>query len=105
MHAKACQELCLRCGCRGFNFANKTDGCFPAAAQVELADGTSVTMAALKVGDVVRVQGSGTGAAAYSKVYMFTHRDAEVKVSPKLTTRTCARSKTFAQLVFPPVPL
>ena len=102
VHAKACQELCLRCGCRGFNFANKTDGCFPAAAQVELADGTSVTMAALKVGDVVRVQGSGTGAAAYSKVYMFTHRDAEVKVSPQANHPDMCTLEDVCAARFPP---
>ena len=43
-----------------------------------------MAMSALKVGDVVRV-----GAATYSKVYMFTHKDAEVKAKfTKIFTST-----------------
>jgi hypothetical protein len=74
--AKECSKLCVRCGCGGFNYQNKTDGCFPGDATVELQSGAAIAMADLKVGDVVRV---GAGAADFSKVYMFTHRDADVK--------------------------
>ncbi|KAK1864413.1 hypothetical protein I4F81_006961 [Pyropia yezoensis] len=47
--------------------------CFPAAATVELASGRTVAMADLAVGDVVRVA-AGDGAAAFSPVYLFSHR-------------------------------
>jgi len=76
--AQECSQLCLRCGCKGFNYGNKTDGCFPADATLELQGGATVAMDALKVGDVVRV-GAGAGVEAFSKVYMFTHKDADVK--------------------------
>ena len=67
-----------------FRYQNKTDGCFPGDAQVELQGGAMMAMSALKVGDVVRV-----GAATYSKVYMFTHKDAEVKAKfTKIFTST-----------------
>tara|TARA_B110000902_G_scaffold23541_1_gene26068 strand:+ start:4094 stop:4999 length:906 start_codon:yes stop_codon:yes gene_type:complete len=51
------------------------DACFPADGQVELQGGNKVPMSALKVGDHVRV-----GPSEFSEVYMFTHKDAEVKV-------------------------
>lgn len=47
--------------------------CFPAAATVELESGATVAMAELAIGDRVRVA-AGTGAAAFSPVYTFTHR-------------------------------
>lgn len=49
--------------------------CFPAAATVELSTGATVAMADLAIGDLVRVA-SGSGAAAFSPVYAFTHRTA-----------------------------
>ncbi|OSX80526.1 hypothetical protein BU14_0051s0046 [Porphyra umbilicalis] len=48
--------------------------CFPADATVELESGAVVAMAALAVGDVVRVA-PGSGAAAFSPVYFFSHKD------------------------------
>ncbi len=43
--------------------------CFPAVAQVELADGTHKPMSEVVIGDVVRVEGN-----KYSPVFMFTHK-------------------------------
>jgi hypothetical protein len=57
----------------------KFGGCFPHDAQVELQGGKKVDMSTLNVGDVVRV-----GASEFSEVYMFSHKDAEVKVSTPL---------------------
>ena len=54
--------------CTGF------DCCFPAGAQVELQDGSFVTMSELKVGDVVRV-----GPAEFSPVYTFSHKDPAIE--------------------------
>eukprot|EP00168_Porphyra_purpurea_P003265 TRINITY_DN1389_c0_g2_i10.p1 TRINITY_DN1389_c0_g2~~TRINITY_DN1389_c0_g2_i10.p1 ORF type:complete len:484 (+),score=152.57 TRINITY_DN1389_c0_g2_i10:463-1914(+) len=47
--------------------------CFPAAATVELDSGATVAMADLAIGDRVRVA-AGTGPAAFSEVFTFTHR-------------------------------
>jgi len=47
--------------------------CFPAAATVELRDGRTVAMADLAVGDAVRVAPGSTD-AAFSRVFMFTHK-------------------------------
>jgi len=47
--------------------------CFPAAATAELADGRVVAMADLAVGDKVRVA-AGDGPAAFSAVFLFTHK-------------------------------
>ncbi|GAB0494385.1 hypothetical protein MMPV_005678 [Pyropia vietnamensis] len=49
--------------------------CFPASATVELSTGATVTMADLAIGDMVRVA-EGSGDAAFSPVYTFTHRSA-----------------------------
>lgn len=63
----------------GGGSANSTAGsdggasCFPAAATVELVSGRKVSMADLAVGDMVRVA-AGSGAAAFSPVYLFSHR-------------------------------
>ncbi|GAB0493807.1 hypothetical protein MMPV_005092 [Pyropia vietnamensis] len=65
-------------GARGPNSTAGSDGgasCFPAAAMVELASGRAVSMADLAVGDMVRVA-AGSGAAAFSPVYLFSHRTA-----------------------------
>ena len=65
-------------GCGGTKNACNPGGyndCFPADGQVELQGGKKVPMSALKVGDHVRV-----GPSEFSEVYMFTHKDAEVKV-------------------------
>lgn len=47
--------------------------CFPAAATVELEDGSFVRMDALSVGDMVKV-----GPTEFSRVFMFTHKMADV---------------------------
>ena len=60
------------------------DACFPADGQVELQGGNKVPMSALKVGDHVRV-----GPSEFSEVYMFTHKDAEVKVRKHGVTVWC----------------
>lgn len=46
--------------------------CFPGDAQVEMADGTVKQMRDVSVGDVVKVDGG------VSKVFAFTHKDADV---------------------------
>jgi len=46
--------------------------CFPAAASVELANGTFVSMANLQVNDIVR-----TGRDTFSRIYLFSHQDGE----------------------------
>jgi len=50
--------------------------CFPAAAAVVRADGSTAAMADVAVGDVLRVSAAGDGgsAASWSAVYMFAHR-------------------------------
>ncbi|GAB0490594.1 hypothetical protein MMPV_001831 [Pyropia vietnamensis] len=55
--------------------------CFPAAATVTRADGSSAVMADVSVGDSLRVStsatvgdGGGDGGATFSRVYMFAHR-------------------------------
>jgi hypothetical protein len=58
--------------------------CFPAAARVELDDGSSRTMGQLSVGDRVKV-----GAGAFSDVFMFTHRTADIW-SPFVTLSTAS---------------
>jgi hypothetical protein len=86
---KTCEE--------GYHFARKEqtckadaiedendDACFPADGQVELQGGNKVPMSALKVGDHVRV-----GPSEFSEVYMFTHKDAEVKVRKHGVTVWC----------------
>jgi hypothetical protein len=70
-----CAEACSKCGCGGFRYLDN-DECFPADATVELERGGKVAMADLKVGDSVRV-----GASEFSKVYMFTHRNADVQAA------------------------
>jgi len=55
------------------NTTNEEATCFPGTATVELASGATVPMARLAVGDVVRVA-SGDDAAAFSPVYLFSHR-------------------------------
>jgi len=58
--------------------------CFPGDAQVELQNGTEVTMSALKIGDSVRV-----GPSEFSEIYLFGHRDAGVKANFfKISTST-----------------
>jgi len=58
----------------GTNNASSDEGvCFPAAATVELDSGATVAMADLAIGDRVRVA-AGTGPAAFSEVFTFTHR-------------------------------
>jgi len=60
------------------------DDCFPGDAQVELQNGTEVTMSALNIGDSVRV-----GASEFSEIFLFTHRDADVKANVfKISTST-----------------
>lgn len=49
------------------------DVCFPAVATVELEDGSVVPMDSVSVGDVVKV-----GVDQYSRVFMFTHKMADV---------------------------
>jgi hypothetical protein len=63
------------CGIDGNN-GDSLSECFPGDAQVELEGGKKVSMSALKVGDHVRV-----GPSEFSEVYMFTHKDAEVKAN------------------------
>jgi len=55
-------------------FGQQEDGvCFPADATVERRDGAVVRLADVAVGDEVRVA-PGSGPAAWSPVYMFTHK-------------------------------
>jgi hypothetical protein len=53
---------------------DESNDCFPGDAKVELENGKKTAMADLNVGDHVRV-----GPSEFSEVYMFTHKDAEVK--------------------------
>ena len=55
---------------------DESEECFPGDAKVELENGKKTFMSDLKVGDHVRV-----GPSEFSEVYMFTHNNAEVKVS------------------------
>lgn len=49
--------------------------CFPAAARVSRADGSTAAMADVAIGDALRVGAAATaGAAAFSRVYLFAHR-------------------------------
>lgn len=79
----SCTTNARMCGCEGYpsctpgaDAGEYLADCFPGDAQVELEGGKKVSMSALKVGDHVRV-----GPSEFSEVYMFTHKDAEVKVS------------------------
>lgn len=47
--------------------------CFPADATVQRRDGAVLPLSAVSVGDELRVA-AGSGAAAWSRVYMFSHR-------------------------------
>jgi hypothetical protein len=51
-------------------------GCFPADATVELQDGSVIRMDAVAVGDSVKV-----GVNTYSRVFMFTHKVPDAKVT------------------------
>lgn len=55
--------------------ATKTGSkCFPTTATIELEGGKRITMSQLRIGDRVR-----TGPDSFSDVFLFTHRDAEVR--------------------------
>jgi Hint module len=64
------------------NSTDRKSSCFPASASVQMADGRTVPISSLEVGDSVR-----TGPHSYSDVFMFTHRAASsVNTFVKLTT-------------------
>lgn len=67
--------------------------CFPAHATVERADGTRLRMDRLSVGDVVRVA-PGSGPAAFSPVFMFTHKDAATFASRVTLTTASGKAIT-----------
>lgn len=61
--------------------------CFPASARVELADGSTVPISEVAVGDSVRV-----GAGKFSKVFMFTHKQAGIE-SEYVTIETASGAR------------
>jgi hypothetical protein len=60
-------------------------GCFPVTATVHLESGATVNMADLQIGDSVLAAPN-----VYSKVFMFSHRLAEVKTKMVTLTTTTA---------------
>lgn len=63
------------CSSHGCDFAQGTCGCFPASSTVTLADGSTKTMASLRIGDKVLSVDENTGNLVYSEVYTFFESD------------------------------
>eukprot|EP00168_Porphyra_purpurea_P014821 TRINITY_DN434_c1_g1_i2.p2 TRINITY_DN434_c1_g1~~TRINITY_DN434_c1_g1_i2.p2 ORF type:complete len:354 (+),score=104.05 TRINITY_DN434_c1_g1_i2:677-1738(+) len=82
--------------------ADEAATCFPGTATVELASGGVVPMARLAVGDVVRVA-SGADAAAFSPVYLFSHRTPDA--GGRYVAATTASGRTLVATADHLVPL